>query len=507
MRLMFNPHDVRIIMTDLSATTNINSMVARRFAERNSRMAALATEQLSSGLMTSDPSRAPSEAAVGSRLEAKLSNLAQAQKNASQLTTMIQMGTGALKTQQDIITRMQALTTQANSDGVDDDNRLMLDQEFQQLANQLNLTAQTTRWGNTQLFNGSAASAVTNLGVVSESISVNAVANAFTNAYNATYTQGVIDGTVTDATVTANGNMFDITVKIGDKTFANTVAAPTAGGVLTLINTKDGTSSVAFNYHATDVTGFAGTAASFQTNLRSHLGVGTGSKSVATSASAAMLTNVTVTAGSAASSGSYAVTYTKSGTTGTFRISDGVNVYTGTANVAASASMTDTVTVGNFSLALAAFDGSATIATQSGFSVSNTSTLSMSGQVDSESGDTLSVTFTSANVTSLGLSGKSITSKANAVAAQAALKTAAASISNSIAQLGGKRSQLDFQVENLKISQANNAAAKSTYTDTNIAEASERLMKFKALSGIATSVFSQAIQDTQRLSQLVERLS
>jgi flagellin-like hook-associated protein FlgL len=246
------------------------------------------------------------------------------------------------------------------------------------------------------------------------------------------------------------------------------------------------------------------TATLFQSNLRELLGVDTGSKAVATSSSVAMFTGATVTAGAAAASGTYALTYTKSGSTGTFRISDGNNVYTATAT--ASGSMSTTVTVGNFSIALSSFDGSESLANQAMFKVTNTSNMTMTGQIDSESTDTLSVVFSSTNASSLSLSGGDIKSKANAATAQTNLKSAASTISNLVAQLGGKRSQLDFQIENLKISQANNAAAKSAVVDTNIAEATDRLMKFKSLSSIANSVFSQAIQNTQNLADLLARL-
>ncbi len=493
-------------MTELSATTNLSSMTARRFAERNSNLAARATADLASGTITSDPSRAPSESAIEARLNSKLSIQATAQKNASQLTTLIQMGTGALKTLQDITSRMQALATQANSDGVDDATRAMLDQEYQQLLAQIDFTAQTTRWGDTQILNGSATSATTALGAVTEAfgtlVAPTTTANSFSTTYTAGNTQGVIDGVVTDATVVANGGMYDVTVVVGGKTFKSTVAAPTNAGTLTLTNVKDGTSAIGFTYGAAGAS--MGTAAVFQSNLRELLGVDTGSKAVATSTSVALFTGVTsVTAGAAAASGTYALTYTVSGSTGTFRISDGNNV--STATIATSAT-SGTVAIGNFSIALSGFTGTSSFTNQAMFKVTNTSNMTMTGQIDSESTDTLSVVFSSTNSSSLSLSGGDIKSKTTAATAQTNLKAAASTISNLIAQLGGKRSQLDFQVENLKISQANNAAAKSAVVDTNIAEATDRLMKFKALSGIAQSVFSQAIQNTQNLADLLARI-
>ncbi|MBX9977664.1 MAG: flagellin [Alphaproteobacteria bacterium] len=489
-------------MSDISANTNIGAMASRRYMERNSRMASIATQELASGFVTFDPSRKPSEAAIGARLEAKISNLAQATKNANQLIALIQMGVGTLETMQTVITRMQGLSGQSNNDAIDDNGRAMLDQEYQQLLAQITNLATYTRWGSQQLFNGSAASNAAS-GAVTEAFSVTAVTNAFANAYDATNTQGSIDGIVTGATVKANGALYDVTVTFEDgKVFTNTVAAPVVSGSLVLYNAKDHGSTLAFTYDSA-VSAFDGTAATFQTNLRSHLGVGTGNASRGTSGSIAMYTGATLTAGAAAAAGTWSMNYTVSGTNGTFSISNGNTVYSTT--ITAGAALTQTVNVGAFSIALANFNGSATLG-QAGTTVTTATTLTMSGQIEETSTDTLSITFRSASAASLNLSGTNVASKSNAAAADTALKAAAATVSNFIAELGGKRSQLDFQVDSLKISSQNQAAAKSTYTDTNIAEATDRLTKFKALSSMSSAVFAQAIQDTSKLAQLLERL-
>lgn len=490
-------------MTDISANTNISAMASRRYMERNSRLQGLATQELASGSVTFDPSRKPSEFAVGSRLEAKISNLAQATKNANQLVALIQMGTGTLETTGNVITRMQSLTAQANNDALDDSMRAMLDQEYQQLLTQITNLAQYTRWGNTQLFNGSAAS-VANSGAVTQAFSVNAVTNAFTGTFNTANTQGAIDGIISSATVVANGALFDVSVTYEDgKVFSATVAAPTAGGVLILRNAKDPSSTLAFNYHATDVSGFDGTAATFQTNVRGQLGIGSGARSVGTASSIAMYTGVTVAAGSSARAGTYAMTYTVANGIGTFKISDGQKVQTAT--VTAGASISQSVNVGDYTLALSSFNGSATLA-QSKFVVTGATTLSMGGQIEETASDTLSITFRAATAAALGLSGTNVLTKSAAGTADGLLKSAAGSVQNMIAELGGKRSQLDFQIENLKISQQNQAAAKSTYTDANIAEATDRLAKFKALNGMASSVFAQAIQEASKLEELVKHI-
>lgn len=489
-------------MSDISANTNISAMAARRYMEKNSRMTSLATQELASGSVIFDPSRKPSEAAVGARLDAKISNLAQATKNASQLVALIQMGTGTLDTINSVLTRMQSLTSQGNNDALDDSMRAMLDQEYQQLNTQISNLAQTSRWNNTQLFNGSAAS-VANVGAITQEFTVNAVTNAFTDTFNTANSQGAIDGNVSSATVTANGGMYNVNVTFADgKVFAATVGAPTASGVLVLQNTQDSSSTLALNYAAL-VTAFDDTAPTFQTNLRAQLGVGTGALSFGTSSSIAMYTGATVTAGSSAVAGTYSMTYKVASGIGTFTVSDGQKTQTGT--VTAAASISQYVNVGDFTLALSAFNGSANAA-QTQFTVTGASTLSMGAQVEATAQDVLSITFRAATSAALGLSNTNVLTKGNAASTNSLLQSASSSIQNMIAELGGKRSQLDFQIDNLKISQQNQASAKSTYTDSNIAEATDRLVKYKALSSMSSSVFSQAIQQTSELARLVDKI-
>ncbi len=490
-------------MTDLSANTNIGAMAARRYMERNNRMASLATQELASGIVTYDPSRKPSEYAIGARLDATISNLAQATKNANQLIALIQMGAGTLDTMQNVITRMQALTSQANNGALDDPSRAMLDQEYQQLLAQITNLSTFTRWGSTQLFNGSAASLAAN-GAVTQAFTVNAVTNAFTGTFATGDTQGAIDGTVASATVTANGANFNIAVTFQDgRVFSNTVAAPVANDVLLLKNQADGFSTIGLTYAAT-VTAFDGTAATFQNLLKQQLGIGTGNTSFGTSSSVAMWAGATVTPGASASAGISSLNYTVSNGIGTFTVTNGLK--SASTSVTASASMTETITVGDFTLALNAFNGAANLA-QVGVTVTAASTLSISGQIEQHSSDIVTIHFKAVNAASLQLAGTNVATIANAGTANIALNAAAATVSNLAAQLGGTRSQLDFQVDNLKISQQNQSAAKSTYTDTNIADATERLTKFKALSSMSSSVFSQAVQDTQRLAQLLDRIS
>jgi flagellin len=235
----------------VSAATNLGANAAKRYLEVNTAKATRATEELASGSRASNPSYDPASSAVGYRLTANVQSLGQASNNVAQATAMIQMATGALGATQDVLTRLKELTVKANTNTVGDSERKMMNEEFQQLVDQINVNADSARWGGSSLFSGGAGASTHSGAVAKAATGLVAVANAFTNVMNATNTQGNIDGFANDATVVANGSLYDVSVDLGDgKIFKGTVAAPVAGALLTLTSVGDPSSSISFTYDA-----------------------------------------------------------------------------------------------------------------------------------------------------------------------------------------------------------------------------------------------------------------
>lgn len=494
----------------VSAATNLGANAAKRYLEVNTAKATRATEELASGSRASNPSYDPASSAVGYRLTANVQSLGQASNNVAQATAMIQMATGALGATQDVLTRLKELTVKANTNTVGDSERKMMNEEFQRLVNQVDVNATNARWGGASLFTGGAGAA-THSGAVSEAATgLTAVANAFTSAMNATNTQGNIDGFANNATVVANGALYDVMVDLGDgKIFKGTVAAPVAGALLTLTSVGDPSSSISFTYDS--AVGAISNAATFQSSLRTLLGIGAGATrasfvSLSTNNAAVTGGSLALNSGSGTAAGKWALSSSYDSASGnvTFRVSSGKEYFTAT--VAAAASMTTTVSFSNgINLTLNAFDGTANLA-QETWTVAEGTSISQSFQYGEKATDMLDVTFAGATASALGLSGINILTMGQAQTASLLIDGAQDQVGSMIAELGGKAAQLGFMADTLKISIQNQTAARSTFIDANIAESMLTLQRFKGLAGVASSVFTQALNEQSNLTSMVQQL-
>lgn len=490
----------------VSIATNLGALSAQRYMQSNSAKVIRSTEDLSSGTRASNPAYDPSSAAVGYSLNAKTQTLMQASRNIMQAVSEIQMASGALGATQDVLARMKTLTAQANSATISDSERNMVQKEFGLLLEQVDLNAQNARWGETSLFSGGAGAA-TALGVVAEGqTGLTAVANGFAATLNAA-SQGMISGIATSATVTSNGGLFDVSVVVGGQTFKGTVNAPANGGTLALTSTTDSGNTIVLDYAAA-VTAFDGTAATFQTNLQTLLGVNSAAKATFTSlgTTAGGMANVTFSSGSGTSTGTWALTYkgAAAGGTGTFKISNGIESYQ--AQITTSASMTGAVTFSNgVNLDLAAFDGTSNKA-QELYGVSSGTAVTQTIQYGEKASDVLTLTFNSVSATGLNLGGISVSNQDHAQSAAVAIDAAIQTVSTTIATLGGKLSQLNFMADTNSITTQNLTSAKGVFIDTDISDAMLQMQKFKGLSEVSRSVFTDALNQQSSLSQMVQRV-
>ena len=491
----------------VSIATNLGALSAQRYMQSNNARVTRATEDLASGSRVSNPSYDASSAAVGYSLNAKTQSLMQASRNIAQASAEIQMASGALGATEDVLVRMKTLTAQANSATIGDAERNMVQKEFSLLLEQVDLNAQNARWGDTSLFSGGAG-AVTASGVVAEGVTgLTAVANGFAATINAA-SQGMISGIATSATVTTNGGLYDVSVQVGAQTFKATVPAPTAGGTLTLTSTTDSGNSIVLNYDAAAVTAFDGTAATFQTNLQTLLGVNTAAKAVFSSlgTTAGGMADVTFAPGTATSPGTWALTYQGSaaGGTGTFKVTNGTESYQ--TKVTTAASMTSNITFNNgIKLSLAAFDGTSNKA-QELYNIASGSSISQTIQYGEKASDMLTLTFNSVSTIGLGLTGISVSTQVDAQAASGAIDTAIQSVSTTIASLGGKLSQLSFMADTNSITTQNLTSARGVFVDTDISDAMLQMQKFKGLSEISRSVFTDALNQQSQLAQMVQQV-
>ena len=138
----------------MTATTNTSANTALRYLDINSRASSNSLAKLSSGSRIVRASDDAASLAVGTKLRADVTALKQAQVNASQASSVLQVADGALAQTVEILMRMKALSVQSQSGSVSNAERGFLDMEFQALAAQIDSIADQTKFNNTILLDG-----------------------------------------------------------------------------------------------------------------------------------------------------------------------------------------------------------------------------------------------------------------------------------------------------------------------------------------------------------------
>lgn len=135
----------------LTVGTNTSAATAHRFLASNDKMASSSLAKLSSGSRIVRASDDAASLAVGTKLKADVATLRQAQVNANNGQSVLQVADGALQQVSDILIRMKTLSTQASTGSISDTERGYLDNEFTQLNAQLEDISTDTKFNGTAL--------------------------------------------------------------------------------------------------------------------------------------------------------------------------------------------------------------------------------------------------------------------------------------------------------------------------------------------------------------------
>lgn len=135
-------------------TTNISSLNAQRTLSNSQLAIQKSMAQLSSGSRITKAADDAAGLAISENLKSQIRSFAQASRNANDAISMVQVAEGGLGEISNILTRMRELGIQAASDTLGDKERSFLDLEVQQLKNELQRISQTTRFGSTNLLDG-----------------------------------------------------------------------------------------------------------------------------------------------------------------------------------------------------------------------------------------------------------------------------------------------------------------------------------------------------------------
>lgn len=141
----------------LNIISNFAANVAHRNLQMNDSAATNSLAKLSAGTRVLSAKDDAAAMAVGNRLAAEVSGLKQAQVNAGQGVSMLQIADGAMSKVNDILQRMKTLAVQAGSGQLSATERSMLDTEYTALVSEIDRISNDTEFAGTKLVDGAIA--------------------------------------------------------------------------------------------------------------------------------------------------------------------------------------------------------------------------------------------------------------------------------------------------------------------------------------------------------------
>jgi flagellin len=273
----------------LTVTSNQTASTAIRYLKSNAADASSSLAKLASGSRIVKSSDDAASLAVGTRIKADVTALKMAQTNASHAQSLLQVADGGMARIGDILQRMKALATQAQSGSVTDAERAFINKEFTELGTQIDKVASETRFNGQNLLDGTVGKQISSIGanITAAGISVDLsgpVANGtFTLAYDGTDTFTLTDGNGDDHTVqiaVPSSPVFEgvidfaaAGVKITLQNFDHATALSASNtftvagsNSLTFQTGTDAADSITFNIERVDTTGLAITGQSVGTS-------------------------------------------------------------------------------------------------------------------------------------------------------------------------------------------------------------------------------------------------
>lgn len=135
--------------------TNVSALNSIRKMGENTRTINSSFEKLSSGHRINKAADDAAGLAISEGLKADIRSTHQAKRNADNGVSMIQVAEGGLHELGNIIIRLRELGIQAASDTVDDNERGFINAEVDQLKEEMQRIADSTKWGDAKLLDGS----------------------------------------------------------------------------------------------------------------------------------------------------------------------------------------------------------------------------------------------------------------------------------------------------------------------------------------------------------------
>ena len=178
--------------------TNLVSLNAQRNLSTSQSQLSTSMQRLSSGLRVNSAKDDAAGLAIAERMNTQVRGMNVAMRNANDGISMAQVGEGALGKVSDLFQRMRELAVQSANGTNGDDDRLSLNEEFVQLAQEVTRTLEGTQFNGRSILSDTAANTF-QIGANNDSsidrISVDGFDWTATTEITAVVSTGVITGT------------------------------------------------------------------------------------------------------------------------------------------------------------------------------------------------------------------------------------------------------------------------------------------------------------------------
>jgi flagellin len=138
----------------LRIATNVNAINAQKNLYGLSNEIGTTMARLSSGYRINRSSDDAAGLAISENLKAQIRGFKQANRNANDGISLVQIAEGGLNEVSNMLVRLRELAIQTSSDTIGDRERGLVDVEYQQLKEEIERVAQTTQFNGTPLLNG-----------------------------------------------------------------------------------------------------------------------------------------------------------------------------------------------------------------------------------------------------------------------------------------------------------------------------------------------------------------
>jgi len=138
----------------LRINTNVQSLVAQRNLGISNMKQQASLEKISSGTRIAKAADDSAGLAIASKMTADIRSLRQANRNANDGISMVQVAEGGMNEIGNILTRFRELSIQGASDTIGDKERGFINKEMTQLRSEVDRISQTTEFNGRKLLSG-----------------------------------------------------------------------------------------------------------------------------------------------------------------------------------------------------------------------------------------------------------------------------------------------------------------------------------------------------------------